>query len=264
MRTLIFSLCVASLVMVFCDSGKALHEFLVLGFTFDEGRGNTAKIGTVVKDSSPAQNNGKIEGGDLKWVDGKFNRAIRFDANGYIEVPHSETLNLKKAHTISYWLKWDGQGADWSPFISKGVGEAAMRRAANNFTTWIGKDGMWTYDNLPHGLRGKAVADGRVPLSRIKWTYFALTHDGKDKISFYINGDLHGETKLKVGFVNKHNVRVGDDGKDHLGAGAIDELGIFNKALTEEEIKELMNKSKFAVEPTTKLATTWGHIKNSF
>ena len=264
MRTLIFSLCVASLAMVFCDSGEALHEFLVLGFSFDEGRGRAAKQGTVVKDRSPAQNNGTIEGGDLQWVDGKFNRAIRFDANGFIEVPHSETLNLGKAHTISYWLKWDGKGADWSPFISKGVGEAAMRRAANNFTTWIGKDGMWNYDNLPHGLRGKAVADARVPLSRVNWTYFTLTHDGKDTISFYIDGDLHGVAKLRVGFVNKINLRVGDDGKDNRGAGTIDELGIFNKALTEEEIKKLMNTSGFAVEPTTKLTTTWGHIKNSF
>jgi len=258
MRTPIFSLCIASLVMVFCGSGEAADKSLVLGFSFDEGQGR------VVKDSSPAQNNGMIED-NLKWVAGKLGGAMRFDAGGFIEVPHSESLNLPEAHTISYWLKWDGQGANWSPFISKAVGEAAGRRSRNNFTTWVGKDKIWNYDNIPHGLLGEALAKGRIPLGN-KWIHLTVIHDGKETVSFYINGAFNSAAKLKVGFVNEINLRVGDDGKDNRGAGIIDELAIFNRALTEGEIKEFMRGGieGLAVEPTDKLTTTWGHIRKTF
>ena len=99
-----------------------------------------------------------------------------------------------------------------------------------------------------------------------KWIHLTVIHDGKETVSFYINGAFNSVAKLKIGFVNEINVRVGDDGKDHRGAGAIDELAIFNRALTEGEIKELMRGGVegFAVEPTDKLTTTWGHIKNHF
>jgi len=46
--------------------------------------------------------------------------------------------------------------------------------------------------------------------------------------------------------------------------GVIDEVGIFNTALTEGEIKELMEKGLrgfAALEPGSKLTTTWADVK---
>ena len=46
--------------------------------------------------------------------------------------------------------------------------------------------------------------------------------------------------------------------------GALDDVGIFNKALSENEINDIMTnglQEVLAVAPTEKLATTWGTIK---
>ncbi len=45
--------------------------------------------------------------------------------------------------------------------------------------------------------------------------------------------------------------------------GIIDEIAIFNKALSESEIKSVMTglARTFAVEPSGKLATTWATTK---
>ena len=86
-------LSITILVMVFCYSGQAADNSAVLYFAFDEGKGND------VKDGSPAQNDGKVQG-DVKWVKGKIGQAMRFDGKGFVEIPHTEDLNLTKAHTI--------------------------------------------------------------------------------------------------------------------------------------------------------------------
>ena len=44
--------------------------------------------------------------------------------------------------------------------------------------------------------------------------------------------------------------------------GAVDEVAFYNRALTEDEIEEAMQRSLFiAVEPEDKLPITWGTIK---
>jgi len=65
---------------------------------FDEGSGVTAK------DSSVNKNNGTLKGG-VKWVDGKFGKALEFDGkDGNVEVPDNDTLNVT-AVTLAAWVK---------------------------------------------------------------------------------------------------------------------------------------------------------------
>ena len=252
MRTLIFGLFIASLLL-FCSSSKAVDESLVLYFSFDEDKGND------LKDSSPAENNGKYQG-KAELVAGKLGKAMRFDATGFIEVPHNENLNALKGqgHTISYWLKWDGQGASWSPFIAKTSGGGPKE---DNFHTWVGSDHVWDYENQPNG---QTHAVTKIPLDN-NWIHLTVTHDGDKTVSFYINGepdDATNELETTVG--NEVNVYVGDDGKGNKGAGTLDELVIFQRALTAEEIKILYKEGVepfLAVARTGKLTTTWGRIK---
>ncbi len=47
--------------------------------------------------------------------------------------------------------------------------------------------------------------------------------------------------------------------------GFIDEVGVFNAPLTDDNIKHVMNnglEKALAVSPTGKLASTWAHVKN--
>jgi len=256
MRTLVLGLFIASLLMVFCGSSKAVDESIVLYFSFDEEKGND------VKDDSPAENNGKYQG-KAEWVEGKVSKAMRFDGSGFIEVTHNENLNALKGqgHTISYWLKWDGQGASWSPFIAKTSGGGAKE---DNFHTWVGQDGVWDYENQPNG---QTHAVTKIPLDDT-WRHLTVTHDGEKSVSFYINGERDDATnELPTTVGNEVNVHVGDDGKGNKGAGVLDELVIFQRALTADEIRMLYKEGVgtfLAVAPTGKLTATWGYIKNQY
>jgi hypothetical protein len=56
----------------------------------------------------------------------------------------------------------------------------------------------------------------------------------------------------------------GEVGNDTYFNGLIDDLGIWDRGLTEEEIEEVMNKglpSRFSVDARGKMAVTWGKIK---
>ena len=84
----------------------------MLYLSFDEGAGEE------VKDLSGHENHGTLQGlTKPKWVDGKSGKALSYDGQGYVEVPHDDSLSLTGPHTISYWLKWGGTGLSWSPFI---------------------------------------------------------------------------------------------------------------------------------------------------
>ena len=92
-----------------------------------------------------------------------------------------------------------------------------------------------------------------------------MTHDGEKTVSFYINGKFDKATNpLPTAIGNDINVLVGDDGKGNKGAGVLDELSIFNRALTAEEAKTIYEDGVapfLAIAPTEKLTATWGNIK---
>ena len=64
-----------------------------------------------------------------------------------------------------------------------------------------------------------------------------MTHNDNKTVPFYINGAAddatNGPSTVRG---NGVNVCAGDDGKGNKGAGAIDELVIFQRELTAKEI----------------------------
>ena len=267
MKTLFFSLLVASLLVMFSPLGEAIGDkSLVLYFSFDEGKGN------VVEDLSGYGNNGTMVG-ELEWVDGKSGTALSFAPNpvvNYIEVPPDSSLDLTETgHTISYWLNWDGVGG-WSPFVSKTNAEAD-----SNYHTWVGSDSVWDYSgNNNQQVHGKTP----IPLNGDWNLFLTVTHDGEETISFYLNGVLDNKETLPRSAPTDAPFRVGSDGMGERthegvtgigtnGTGTIDEFTVFNYALSEAEIKKLMEEGAkpflTAVEPHAKLATSWGIIKAS-
>ena len=253
MRSLVFSLFAVSLMLMFCSAAKAVDESLVLFLSLDEGKG------VEVKDSSPHKNDGTLEGKVPEWVEGKRGDALKF-AGGIIKVPHDDSLNLAGAHTISFWLKWDGQGASWSPIIAKRPVGAVD---PDNYSVWVGKDQIWDYrtDN------SKVSAKTKIELG--KWVFLTLTHDGKQTVTFYIDGIKDVAVEAKPGFANDAPFVVGSGkgGEGDMGHGNLDEMVLFNRALAPGEVRTLMNEGGrpfWAVEPAGKLTTTWGRIKNNF
>ena len=197
---------------------------------FDEGSGNSAK------DSSGKGNDGTIHG--ATWVDGNYGKALSFDGiddsikNTWNQTFHSE-------HTISLWFKSPGGGGGstprlfefsdssgsftfstalaydpdgslraWTECETNGVRSGEIDYAGTLYNDNVGHHGVYTYN----GTTGVLYIDGLVKQR--------ATDDPCSNI-----GD--GETFV-IG-----NYYPGGDSFN----GIIDEVRIYNRSLTGEEIK---------------------------
>ena len=256
LKLLCVSLMVISLMFTGQSSAKIDIEKTCVGmWLFNEGSGD------VAKDSSGKGNDGDIVGG-AKWVDGQFGKALSLDgSDDYVEIAHDDSLMVGK-HTITLWFKLDevptaGMAVvtkdDWAPGFWLD-GSIIRHHTQDPPTSMHYIDAPWSPDT--------------------KWRSFAVTWDGK-KFETYLDGVRidHGaiqntgrnplsEKPLCIGIY----LATGQHGQwGAFFTGIIDEVSIFNVALEEEDIQDIMDKgleSILAVSQSGKLTTTWGRIKN--
>ena len=100
-----------------------------------------------------------------------------------------------------------------------------------------------------------------------KWHYVVITRD-KKKLRGYIDGKKVVEGDSQKPGENDEDVSVGAGGGGvrYQLIGAVDEPAIFDRALSEAEINELMDngmQAVLAVNTSNKLAITWGNIKGN-
>ena len=251
--------CIAFLVILCSVSLAALPDELVLYMPFDS---NTASD-KIVRDMSKYGNNGTVIG-TPKIVAGHKGEAMDFNGTtDTIEILTSESL-AKTANRMSLvaWVfprtdtqveiitKWDGtlNGVIHFELVAGGIVRFTMRRAE------AAADAM--------------ITDSRTTAGKFtinKWTHIAETYDGTTA-RVYVNG----EEVLNVACTGV--MRDNKDMKWWIGSlygsqgrwfnGLIDEVYIWSKALSVDEIKKSMESTIVtSVEKTNKLATSWGSIK---
>ncbi len=271
MRAFIFLL----VVYIFCYIGHVQGvpiQGLVLYLPFDEGSGDKTK------DVSGNNNDGKLIGSP-KWVDGKIGKALEFSGKenkNYVEIADNPSLNPQNEITCSAWIYYDnfvGSGG----IISKYIGAGNQRSYTihmhhdniNALASDISADG--TYNA---GVTAVSALTDKDTLKPNTWQHIAMTFKASKFIRLYIDGVMKGETDASV--VNKlfdNNVPliIGNDfqigGQHRAGqprefTGKIDEVVIFNRALSDAEIKSVMSGNILSVSDKNSLVIAWGAIKS--
>ncbi len=250
---------ILALVVFAASSAYALNEpedSLILYFSFDElDNENTI-------DHSKYENHGEMVG-DPKHVEGKFGNALELNGESdWVVVPHDEILTVDESVTVMAWInteRHEGPGGQrWQGILSK----------SNNPRSYS------FYTESPSGCLhlsvggAGSVCNKKVPLN--EWVHVAAQVDEDATHRYWVNGEIAGEFGGKSnppGKADQDDVLVG---KTHEGQreflGLIDEVRIWNRALTEEEVIEQMEIGYFeifAVDPRQKLTTSWGHLKTS-
>jgi hypothetical protein len=223
---------------------------LVLHFTFDEGAGEK------LIDDSVGKNNG-VTKGNPKWVDGKSGKALEFDGMGdSVEVKHSDKLTLKTGLTLSMWVKAVASAEIKHSGIEKGGWEVGGYSIYPVYETGT----VIQFFDLPPACGDAAIKGASIVGD---WHYLVGTWDGKN-ISLYIDGELvksgacDGELKA-----NSQSLYIGSRlGNERFLTGTVDEVRIYNRALTQTEVKkDMATFGQIAVNPLQKLATCWGNVK---
>ena len=220
--------------------------------------------GDVIKEATGAHKQDGTFIGGVKWEsNGKFGSAVSFDgATGHIEIPDPNNRLTPKNITLMSWVKLgDISGLrsileqyDWAGAL----GTHAFRMDGAQVQLWV----IW-------GAAGDNVEGGAVKAN--EWTHVAGSYDGEN-VRTYINGKMAAEKKIAkkdlVASNKSLSIGVRGDSKDVQWLnGLVDEVAIFDTALSEKELTAIVNSKGglsnlyLAVSPKSKLAVTWAKVK---
>ncbi|MEZ0609570.1 LamG domain-containing protein [Fibrella sp. WM1] len=171
---------------------------------------------------------------------GNAESAYFFNGASSIELPQN-VFNLPE-FTYAAWVKPtfippSQQGGVMVILNSGGPGGDQSMVLAN--TTVYGW-GMWSYTN-PQGLNNYAYV-GKLPTDLTPWYYVVATRS-QDLLKIYVNGELVASQSMTgKPYYGSGSVRtfIGQRNDGTLGFnGSIDEVRIYNRVLTKEEIMQL-------------------------
>jgi hypothetical protein len=188
---------------------------------------STAEEGNAVDIVS--HNNGTLQNG-ATFAPGKVGTAFSLDGvDDNIEVPHRASLQLNTL-TIDAWINRTS---------------TADARIVDKMTAG-GEDG-YALDIVNNHLRliiGDASVVGTTTLTTGTYVHVAGTFDGAD-LRVYVNGTLDGTTNVGSATTptNALPLHIGSDstGSGSLFAGQIDEVELFNRALSQGDIQSLVD-----------------------
>jgi hypothetical protein len=222
--------------------------YLPLNKPGDDDNGRIPKeFGAMVRDESGAGNDGLVVG--AQWVpDGKFGGAYQFhitNLTDWIVIHNSDTLNPDYI-TVAAWIKAADKDGFWNRIVDKDW--------RNGFCLSLGGD----YKGNAH--RGKLVFEssaGQIEkgpaLDDNRWHHVAITFDGK-MISAFIDGVGQSQPAKDTGPLKKStwDLCIGNSVVDYGTGefiafdGLIDEVRIYNRALSAEEVRALYDAQKTA------------------
>jgi len=254
MKTYFLVLLAISILFTSTVLAQEIDESLVLYLPFDEGSGD------VAKDYSQYGNDGTLNG-KPEWVEGKFGNALEFKGSQWVSIPSTPKLQIGDQLTMMAWF-FAKDISDWRQLIAKSD-EYLLRvdppQEGNKMSAFVKAQGNW-----------EPRASATVP-KKEEWIHFAATYDAKPKqdvnhLNVYVNGVLSRSSTRPGKIATTENpVEIGRWGDGSYFVGIIDEVRIWNRVLSEEEIAHQMSIGKeglWTVQPLSKLTTTWGKIKN--
>ena len=216
-------------------ASESLRRGLVLYFSFDNIRGER------VVDESGAGNNGTLKGGPTV-TPGVVGSALAFNGeDAIVTVPHSVSLNLDKDMTLTAWIRGKRNQPSLAPrFIDKSISPQKQGFVLDVYN----KTGYGYFVGYANGKMSFAGADFTLD---DQWHHLAGSFDGTE-LRCYLDGVLRGTAPL-VGRLATSNKELtmgnGFDGEGwHPFRGAIDEAAVFNRALSNDEVRQLYELGK--------------------
>jgi len=213
---------------------------------------NEDETQNIAHDRSPNHNNGTIYG--AKWVNGKVGRALDFDGvDDYTDVPDSTSLRLGTGdHTIEGWFKTT---ATSGMIFAKGIN---YKQECIWIRLYAGKLQLkwWDDPDPSREILSGLVNDG-------EWHHFVAQRSGNTVYGF-LDGNQFGSSVIgadakfdAIGYVNRIGAENTAGGQPFNGI--IDEVRIYNRGLTADEIKERYNLGKLKRVSVPRLVKRMGY-----
>jgi hypothetical protein len=241
-------------------------------WTFNEGQGNVTSEGVTGQTSN-------IAGHKSLWKVGVSGTALQFDGySSEVSLPSAQAPKITNALTLEGWVAIGAYPWNWTPIVQQcedvPVKSRASRRRNNQEASqeekgyFLGISGLGQIGlKLCVGDRWEELVSDRI-LERHRWYHVAGTYDGSSgRMRLYIDGKPIIDKALSpasIG-VSQKNIRIGR-GKPmrpirpvrantfvdtYAFDGLIDEVRIYDKALTDSQVRQ----SSYRFRPIRRVVT---------
>ncbi|MGR9108006.1 MAG: LamG-like jellyroll fold domain-containing protein [Gammaproteobacteria bacterium] len=203
---------------------------LVAAYGFDEDSG------AIVFDASGQDNHGAIQEA-VRNPNGHYGNALAFDGvNDWVTVPDSASLDLSTGLSLEAWVYPRSLTNGGKSLIVKETSGGAAYSLYANYTRYnsIGSSNF-PFSSFYNGVYQVIAAPDQLPVNQ--WTHVASTYDGQNQ-RFYVNGvEVANRSENGLIDVSGGNLRIGGNSVwGEFFDGYIDEVRIYNRALTETEV----------------------------
>ncbi len=198
----------------------------------------TGSAGEVIDQANT--NHGTANNGIITTADSKHGKAAYFDGyDDYVSVPHNPSLNVP-AVTVEAWVKMSTTSGNRN-VVFKGD-HRYLLQIRDGKVLFGSKSSSGSYSEFR----------GSLDVLPNTWTHIAITHDGSVK-KMYVNGVLDPITQDQTGLytADTNSLKIGTHNTlAEWFSGLIDEVKIYNKALSADEITTNYNGHTFKLNDT--------------
>tara|TARA_Y100000310_G_scaffold315684_1_gene366496 strand:+ start:4786 stop:5631 length:846 start_codon:yes stop_codon:yes gene_type:complete len=192
-------------------------------------------LSVTVKDLSSTDNDGLVYGSADCTVDGPIDKMCSFDSRNsdYVRIPHHSNLDLSNQFTLSALFRPRNQLLVKDTIFAKSASDTSygLSSLPTNTYTDLRLDGS----NIGTSNSGQA--------KNYHWTHYVATYDGST-INQYLNGvGVATGSDTRSITPNSNPLEIGREFR-----GDIEEIAIWNNALSSEEIAALASSYSAAID----------------
>jgi hypothetical protein len=205
-------------------------------------------------DESGNANNGTVNGATLTTDRfGNSNSAYSFDGNSSIVVNDADMLDLTNDFTISSWLNSSSYptnpfGGPINMILCKRPNVVSNITGTYSFGIWESNGSHLVSCQAPPNASALTYPGSNGTIQTNQWYNFTATYDNTNKIlKYYLNGTEIFNSNLEFIIANTpYNLTIGalTSAATYYWNGKLDDIGIWNRVLTQEEITNLYNANQ--------------------
>jgi len=207
-------------------------------------------------DQSGNGNNGNINGGVSLTTDryGRIDSAYFFDGTGEITIPDATSLRPANAVSLVAWV-FLIDTTIWPNILCKSLSLSdpfhSYILGTDNWTT----NTQWAFGVSNGGAGSLVYTDEPSGVGMNQWVFLAATYDGA-YVKIYMNGILV-KKEPKTGAIGYSTLplRIGTAGSGANFTGKIDDVLIYDRALSDCEINQIYNVNQPAALAVSSIVT---------
>lgn len=216
------------------SSNVIIQENMVLNMPFDGSFQDFSNSNLITLCSNPAYSLGR---------NGDANSAFAFLSQNSVIVRNNSKIGFTNNFSVSFWIKPNsGYGFDMLSDLAQIIGR--LGGTGENTSSWgidfnsLGNIVFETY-NVDNGTN-REYSNNNVQVG--EWSHICMVYSNST-VSFYINGQLDKYISMPPPQASNYDMYIGGRSTNNRYLnGYLDDLKVFNIALTSDEINDLYNE----------------------